>query len=88
MKPRFRVPVGKLGVNQIVLEMEAPEVLPLSRELAGHLDDIRTMLLRKSIGPAGAHALLLKVVRLNREKLLDLAGVPRGEMETMRKDDE
>lgn len=72
MKPRFRVPIGKLGANELILEMEADNVFPLSKELAGHLDDIRTMLLRGSVGPATAHTLLLKAVRLNREKLLKM----------------
>ncbi len=73
MRPRFRVPVGKLGSNALILELAADNVLPLSRELAAHLDDIRTMLLVGSVGPAMAHTLLLKAVRLNREKLLELA---------------
>lgn len=68
-KPTFRVPLGELGPGKrLVLEMEA-NVLPISLDLAGHLDDIRTMLLRGAIGPAMAHTLLLKAIRLNREKL-------------------
>lgn len=71
MKPRFRVPISDLGHGQkLVLEMEAGPLLPVTQDLAMHLEDIRTMLVRGAIGPAKAHVLLLKTVRLNRERLL------------------
>lgn len=78
MKPRFQVPLADLGQgNRLILEMASDALEPVTRELATHLDDVRTMLLRGSIGPAKAHVLLLKAVRLNREKLLGMIEASR-----------